>query len=372
MPVPGVACFEDHWRLVDTRRALPEQDLNDGERTAVVSRYAQRGNLSFRPVSASLQAPLRRLGSGQRGARSNSRGTSMDHQALGSRKTCSFRSGCLAPTAGSPTHSTRIASQSGSWVEAILAPSRLTTILACWVFSPARKRRHRIAPRSRGGYVSATMKRKSRLLEGSARTGSISGICERDGCEKSLNAKKKTKRFCSAKCRLIAHRLSKRPLPRPNPFAGLSSMPAVLDDPAWKTFSDAMTATILDGLVVEDGSMEKPQAIEAGMKIRTDLQMRVHEAIEEAFYEARNAVKASHRRAAKSLSPAPGMRRRDALDVLMLPADFSQKQLKAKFRFLAGAYHPDRNPGNEESFRRVVQAHNCLRGWCPESSQRPT
>lgn len=54
----------------------------------------------------------------------------------------------------------------------------------------------------------------------------------------------------------------------------------------------------------------------------------------------------------------------DALDLFGLPPDASEQDVKAAYRQIAKAHHPDLNPGNEdaaERFRRAQAAYEVLR-----------
>lgn len=56
---------------------------------------------------------------------------------------------------------------------------------------------------------------------------------------------------------------------------------------------------------------------------------------------------------------------REALDVLELEASATPAQIKARFRTLAKALHPDRNPGDveaQEAFHKVRAAYDLLSG----------
>lgn len=52
----------------------------------------------------------------------------------------------------------------------------------------------------------------------------------------------------------------------------------------------------------------------------------------------------------------------DALRLLGLAADASQRDVRAAFRRLAFATHPDRHAGQEDDFARVREAYELLRG----------
>ena len=57
------------------------------------------------------------------------------------------------------------------------------------------------------------------------------------------------------------------------------------------------------------------------------------------------------------------MSKRDYYDILGIPKQASNQEIKMAYRKLAKKYHPDTNPGDEEAeklFKEVTEAYNVL------------
>jgi len=58
------------------------------------------------------------------------------------------------------------------------------------------------------------------------------------------------------------------------------------------------------------------------------------------------------------------MAQRDYYDILGVPRDADEEEIKRSYRRLAMQYHPDRNPGDreaEEKFKEASEAYEVLR-----------
>jgi len=53
---------------------------------------------------------------------------------------------------------------------------------------------------------------------------------------------------------------------------------------------------------------------------------------------------------------------KDYYDILGVPRNASQEDIKAAYRILAHQFHPDRNDGNDKRFKQVNEAYRILSG----------